>query len=255
LEGRRSYGALAEGGGVYIPDGFYEIGDVLSVVVGGRAVDLPVVGVADTLPGGNYNPGTAVAAIETVRAIAEDEGYTGLEVELVPGTDAQDVARSIEAIAGNRNDVFAFDMTTVEESGEQIGLQMSILLYGLVAVVSLIGAVNIINTITTNIILRVREFGTLRAVGMSARQMRGMVRIEAVLYGFWAVLGGGAIGVALTRMIFNNVTQVQAIAWQFPWVSVTVSTVAAVGLSLASAAIPMRRITDMSIVESIRTVA
>jgi len=238
---------------MYVPEGVYEIGDVVPFVVGERVVELPVVGLADTLPAGNYNSATAVAAIATSRELGGKEGYSGLEVNVSSDVPPDELARSIEAVLGDRDDVFAYDMSAVDESGEQIGLQMSILLYGLVAVVSLIGALNIVNTITTNLILRVREFGTLRAVGMSVAQMRAMVRIESVLYGLWAVAGGGAVGMALTRSMFNSVTQLQAIAWQAPWGSLAISVVMVVGISLLSAAVPLRRISRMNIVESIRT--
>ncbi len=253
-EGWRSPSEFSESGGVYVPEGVYEVGDSMMFVVGERVVELPVVGLADSLPAGNYNSGTAVASIETVRRLTNSDGFTRLEVDTSSDASSEDVARSIEAVLGNRSDVFAYDMGAVEESGEQINLQMSILLYGLVAVVSLIGALNIVNTITTNLILRVREFGTLRAVGMSTSQMRGMVRIESVLYGLWAVAGGGVVGVALTRMMFNSVMQLQAIAWQPPWGSLAVSLVMVVSITLLSAAVPMRRISEMNIVESIRTV-
>jgi putative ABC transport system permease protein len=253
LEGWQAPSRLAEMGGVYVPEGVYETGDTLRFVIGDRVAELPVVGIADTLPAGNYNAGTAVAAIDTVRELADRAGFTGLEVDTAAQASTSDLTRSIEALLGNRSDVFAYDMSSVEASGEQISLQMSILLYGLVAVVSLIGALNIVNTITTNLILRVREFGTLRAVGMSMRQMRKMVRVESVLYGLWAVAGGGAVGVALTRLMFNSMNQLQAIPWQPPWVSLGASLVMVIGISLLSASVPMRRIAGMNIVESIRT--
>lgn len=254
LDGWRTPDEFVTIGGAYVPEGYYDIGETLPLVVDGRRVDLPVVGLADLLPGGNYNSATVVTSIETARRIAGSDGYTGMEVDVAAGASAQDVARSIEAVIGNREDVFAFDMSAVEQSGRQINLQMSILLYGLVAVVGLIGALNIVNTITTNLILRVREFGTLRAVGMSGAQMRGMVRVEAVLYGVWAVVGGGAVGAGLTRMLYNSVGELQSIPWQFPWSSLLASVIVAVGLSMLSAAAPMRRISQMDIVESIRGV-
>ena len=48
-------------------------------------------------------------------------------------------------------------------------LIMKILIYGFVVVVSLIGSVNIINTLTTNIILRKREFAALKSIGLTQR--------------------------------------------------------------------------------------
>ena len=75
--------------------------------------------------------------------------------------------------------------------------------------------------------------------------MRGVIRIEAILYGVWAVTGGAVVGIALTRALFNNVSGLQAIPWQTPWESTVGSMATAVCLCLVSAAIPMRRITTM----------
>lgn len=252
IDGWRTPSGLTELGGVYVRDGLYRPGDMLRFVLDDRLVELPVAGVADSLPVGNENSLTLVTTVDVARRIAGSGGYTGLEVFVDSDADRDGMIRAIEAVLGNRQDVFAFDMGSVAESGEQINLQMSILLYGMVAVVGLIGALNIVNTITTNLVLRIREFGMLRAVGMSGLQMRGMIRIEAVLYGAWAVVGGGAVGVGLIRLMFRNVIELQAIPWQFPWASLLASAVVAVGLCLLSAAVPMKRIADMNIVESIQ---
>ncbi|MFW6261729.1 MAG: FtsX-like permease family protein, partial [Spirochaetota bacterium] len=58
ISGWRSPAELSESGGVYVPEGVYEIGDVMRFVAGERVVELPVVGLADNLPAGNYNSDT-----------------------------------------------------------------------------------------------------------------------------------------------------------------------------------------------------
>ena len=64
-----------------------------------------------------------------------------------------------------------------------------ILLYGFVLVVSLIGSVNIINTLTTNIILRKKEFATLKAIGLTQKGLRKMIVLEgASLWHRWSYI-------------------------------------------------------------------
>jgi putative ABC transport system permease protein len=224
----------------------------MSVMIYGEVVGIPVTGLATTVPVGNANANTAVTSLEFARQLSGATGYTGFRVHLTRDAVASDVVRAIQALTGDRRDVTVVDLSEMQAAQESINLQFSILLYGLVAVVSLIGALNIVNTITTNLIIRVREFGTLRAVGMSGAQMRAMVRIEAVLYGIWAWVGGAAVGVLLTRLMYNNVNTLQAIPWHFPWGSLIAAVVAVVGVSVLSAAAPMKRIGGMNIVESIR---
>lgn len=245
---------LKEMRGVYVPDGLMDIEEKPSVMINGRNVTFTAAGIADSLPAGNINNATIAAPFSFVRELAGNTGYTGLEFQAASDTDTQDIVLAIEALIGNNNDIMVIHLTSRREARTSVTKQFSILLYGLVAVVSLIGALNIINTITTNLILRTREFGTLRAVGMSGKQMRLMIRIEAFLYGFWALLGGGTVGVLLYRLMYSSVMEHQAIPWEFPWLNLLVSGLAAVLLGLFSSAVPMERITRMNIVESIRAV-
>jgi putative ABC transport system permease protein len=238
--------------GVYVPEGYYDVGETMNVMIDGEAVALPVAGLASTLPVGNDNADTAVTSPELARELSGAGGYTGFRVHLSRDAVAADAVRAIQALTGDRSDVVVVDLSEMQAAQEGIRLQFSILLYGLVAVVSLIGALNIVNTITTNLIIRIREFGTLRAVGMSGVQMRAMVRIEAVLYGIWAWVGGAAVGVLLTRLMFNNVNSLQAIPWNFPWLSIFAAIAAVLIITMVSAAAPMKRIGAMNIVESIR---
>src|SRR5439155_22400445 len=71
-------------------------------------------------------------------------------------------------------------------------------LLGLVTVLLLlaivIALVGIVNTLALSIFERIREIGLLRAVGMTRRQVRGMVRWEAVIIAVFGAVMGLAIG-------------------------------------------------------------
>lgn len=252
LEGSPDYTELARSRGVYVPRGFAQVGDTLTVMVDEAVVELPVIGIGRELPGGNESSMAVIAAIDVVRNLAGREGYTGLEIRSAAGTDRPVLRRTVAAVLGGEQDGTVVTANDAQAQQQSVTLQMSILLYGLVAVVAIIGALNIINTMTTSLILRTREFGTLLAVGMSAGQMRAVVRIEAVIYGLAATLVGGSIGVAATRLIYNNAASVQEIPWSFPWASLLGAAATAIAIALLAALPPTRRITDRSIVESIR---
>ena len=71
-------------------------------------------------------------------------------------------------------------------------------MYGFVIVVSLIGSVNIVNTVTTNIIVRKREFATLKSIGLTQRGLRKMIILEGLLYGIVGSIYGSIIGCGLS---------------------------------------------------------
>ncbi len=63
----------------------------------------------------------------------------------------------------------------------------------------IIAAVGVVNTLALSVIERTREIGLLRAIGISRRQLRRMIRLESIMIAvFGAVLGMG-IGVGSAR--------------------------------------------------------
>jgi putative ABC transport system permease protein len=193
-----------------------------------------------------------VTTEEVFHRITGKDTFTRFEIGLAPGTDAESTAQAITALTRLSQGVRVADYTESERDARAITLQISILLYGLVAAISLIGALNIVNTIGTSLLLRVREFGMLRAVGMTDRQLRGMVVLEGVLYGLYSSAVGGAIGLLLYRLVFLNIVSFSEIPWIVPWPSIAGACAAAVMLGVLSALVPLRRIGAMSVVESIR---
>lgn len=80
----------------------------------------------------------------------------------------------------------------MNQSRRAESLQLVILMYGFIAVISFIGAVNIINTITTNLVLRRKEIASLNAIGMTYKNIRFMILTEGVLYGLYGVFTGSS---------------------------------------------------------------
>ena len=79
------------------------------------------------------------------------------------------------------------------------------LVYALLALAVLIALIGIVNTLMLSVFERTREIGLLRAVGMRRRQVRTMIRSEAVILAiFGAIIGiviGTAMGVALVSSL------------------------------------------------------
>ena len=72
---------------------------------------------------------------------------------------------------------------------------LGVFAYGLIVVIALIGITNIINTLSTGMELRSREFATLRSIGMTDKQFAGMVRLESVFISVKALVIGVPLGI------------------------------------------------------------
>ena len=77
---------------------------------------------------------------------------------------------------------------------EQIG-QLVNLLYALLSLAVIVSLFGIVNTLTLSIYERTRELGLLRAIGMSRRQVRRVVRYEAVITALLGALMGSVLGI------------------------------------------------------------
>jgi putative ABC transport system permease protein len=131
-------------------------------------------------------------------------------------------------------------------------LMVQILIYGFVIVVSLIGSVNIINTLTTNIILRKREFAALKSIGLTQRGLKKMITLEGLLYGIIGTIYGSVIGCGLSFLMYQGLGGVREFPWSIPWEAVAIAGVAAIIIGYLSVLAPLARIERENLIEAIR---
>ena len=137
----------------------------------------------------------------------------------------------------------------LQESDKQIRL----LCWGLILFIGLIGILNIINTVYTNIHTRIAEIGTQRAIGMSAGSLYKTFLWEGIYYGLFASVIGCVAGYLCTMLV--DAATSNELSLIFPPLSAMAE---ASGVSvlacLLATAVPLRKIAGLSIVDSIETV-
>ncbi|WP_039790983.1 ABC transporter permease, partial [Paenibacillus riograndensis] len=99
----------------------------------------------------------------------------------------------------------------------------SIFFYGFIGVIVLIAFLNIINTVSTNLILRTNEFATLKAIGMTQKEVRKMIILEGVFYGLFSAVIGIILGTALDYGIHLLFMGALDADWVFPWYSIGIA--------------------------------
>ncbi len=131
-------------------------------------------------------------------------------------------------------------------SGLNSILNVLFVLLALSIVVSLFG---IVNTLVLTVFERTRELGMLRAIGMTRRQVRRMIRSESVI----TSLMGGVIGIALGLVLGALLAaRVDFIVFALPWVQVIIFAVAAIVVGLIAAIFPARRAGKLNVLEALQ---
>ncbi len=131
-------------------------------------------------------------------------------------------------------------------------LMMEILVYSFISVISLIGSVNIINTVTTNIILRKREFAALKSIGLTQKGLKKMVTLEGSLYGITGAIYGSVLGCGLSYLLANQLMKSREFVWPVPWQAVVIASISAILIGYISVLSPLSRIKKENLIEAIR---
>jgi putative ABC transport system permease protein len=115
------------------------------------------------------------------------------------------------------------------------------LVYALLALAVLIALIGIVNTLLLSVFERTREIGLLRAVGAQRRQIRSMIRSEAVILAVFGAIIGIVIGTGMGAALVWSLKQQGITETVVPVPSLVVVLVLAAVLGLAAATWPARR--------------
>lgn len=107
-----------------------------------------------------------------------------------------------------------------EESERNIVTIIRVFSYGFIVLISLIAAVNVFNTISTNISLRRREFAMLKSVGMTRSGFNKMMNFECLLYGSRALLYGLPVSCVVTYLIYLSIMEGYETSFHLPWTAI-----------------------------------
>ena len=243
------------GDGVVLPDDVAEdddlqVGDTLTIRSTDNATkEFTVRGVYDGSP---FYPLLGSASIS--RAAFDDlyqrprNRFTLVNVEGGPSASSQaTLERTLDAFPDTR--VFTRD-AWIEKEDEEIG-QFLLLLYVLLALSVVISLFGMVNTLILSVFERTRELGMLRAVGMTRRQVRRMVRHESVI----TALIGAALGLPLGIFLAALVTQALAqfdLSFAVPYGLLVTFAIVSIFVGIIAAIAPARRAARLNVLNALQ---
>ena len=186
-------------------------------------------------------------------ALTGKTAYNELLPTLAEGADREEYDAAVEALAGRVPGTLWLSFEDTDRQLEESFAQTRFLAWGLILFVGLIGLLNIINTVYTNIHTRVAEIGMQRAIGMSTGSLFKVFLWEGAYYGMIAAVIGSIAGYICTIFVEAAISdELRLVA--LPVLPMLEAAVLAIAACLLATCIPLRRISRLSIVDSIETV-
>ena len=224
-----------------------EMGDSVSMIQqDGSIVDLEIVAIFED---GNIFEGTMVS--EARWDLIGDQA----NFDWVAATTATDDAAVLDAdIAAISSEFPQVNLQSAATYREEISGQVDFLLQmlsGFLGLAILIAFIGIVNTMALSIYERTRELGLLRAVGMTRRQMHGMIRWEAAIVSGVGAILGAVVGVVFGVLVVVATPDEILSDLAIPWISLIVLVIVASLAGLVAGFLPARRAGKLNVLDAI----
>ena len=191
---------------------------------------------------------TLISSSDTFVRLTGEENYALIMVQTTRGATDEDV-RAIQTAAG---ETFDFqDMRDGRTSGTYTAFVFCV--YAFLAIIALVTVLNIVNSISMSVSARMKQYGSMRAVGMEKKQVTKMIAAEAATYAALGCAVGCIIGLPLNKLLYDFLIagHFPYAVWDFPIGSLVIILLFVSLAVVAAIHAPAKRIRNMLITETI----
>lgn len=238
-------------------------GDTVNVKSGDKEKTLTISKFTDVKPMGQeavyYDHGIIVVSEDYIKEVFKEDvnnsDYYNLSDLFIKSSKPQELENTLNDLIKQGGDYYGltvFNYETYMKQEQRMLLVVKIFLYGFITVITLIGVTNIFNTITTNMILRSKEFAMLKSVGMSSKEFNKMIRLESIMYGTKSLLIGIPLGILGSYGMYKAFAQGIDLGYTLPLPAIIISIVFVfiiVGITMKYS---LNKINKQNIIETIR---
>ncbi|MBA2806737.1 FtsX-like permease family protein [Streptomyces sp. KM273126] len=131
--------------------------------------------------------------------------------------------------------------------------QLLNMIYGLLALAIIVAVLGVVNTLALSVVERTREIGLMRAIGLSRRQLRRMIRLESVVIALFGALLGLGLGMGWGATAQQLLALEGLKVLDIPWPTITAVFLGSAFVGLFAALVPAFRAGRMNVLNAIAT--
>ncbi len=231
-----------------------EVGDELAVdFAHGRTAHLRVNAI--TSDDTTIDQGAMYASIATVRHYVQQPRMPLDTIMFAAAKDGQEDA----AYAALKRSMHAYPQYQVRNQADfkqdlqdQVG-QLLNMVYGLLALAIIVAVLGVVNTLALSVVERTREIGLMRAIGLSRRQLRRMIRLESVVIALFGALLGLGLGLGWGATAQQLLALEGLKVLDVPWATIGWVFAGSAVVGLVAALVPAFRAGRMHVLGAIAT--
>ncbi|GAA0404560.1 ABC transporter permease [Streptomyces luteireticuli] len=238
----------------YAKDHGVKVGDRLKVaMVDGRTAELKVGAI--TSDDTSIDKGAMYTNIATARQYLPADRMPPPLMMLAKAKDGQadEAAAALKAALKDYPQLKVRDQADYKKLiKDQVG-QLLNMIYGLLALAIVVAVLGVVNTLALSVVERTREIGLMRAIGLSRRQLRRMIRLESVVIALFGALLGLGLGMAWGATAQKLLALQGLGVLDIPWPTIGTVFLGSALVGLLAALVPAFRAGRMNVLNAIAT--
>ena len=199
--------------------------------------------------------GTISMSLDTYRRLWNDEALTALALRLAPGADADAVARELGDALAPVQRLFVRPNQALRDEALVIFDRTFAITGALQLLATVVAFIGVLSALLSLLLEKQREVGILRAVGLTARQLWGLVMLETGLMGAVAGLLAMPTGFVLSLILIYIINR-RSFGWTLQMQVEPAPFLTALAVAMAAALLaglyPARRMGKMLTAEALR---
>ncbi|MEU8851169.1 FtsX-like permease family protein [Streptomyces sp. NPDC048564] len=230
------------------------VGDTITVAFkGGETAKLKVAAITkdDTA----FDQGARYISMETVQKYLPADRIPQSQIMFGKAKEGQEEA-AYAALKKSLHDYPQYQVRDQTDYKEELKDQMGQLLnmvYGLLALAIIVAVLGVVNTLALSVVERTREIGLMRAIGLSRRQLRRMIRMESVVIALFGALLGLGLGMGWGATAQRLLALEGLNVLDIPWPTIIGVFIGSAFVGLFAALVPAFRAGRMNVLNAIAT--